>query len=154
MSDPIDYTSVPPGTYRCRIAEVRDRETRGGDVLLALRLVVADGDVEGRTAAWDNLVFSSRGVARVRQVLRALGVKLDRPGELDLVGAEALVTVRPAEYLSADGETIRRNEVPYDGYRAVDAYGQAPRDLAAEQAKLADTDHVEIVDLGEQEAGS
>jgi Protein of unknown function (DUF669) len=118
----IDYITVPEGTYRCRIAEVRERETRRGDVLWALRVVVVDGDFEGRTAAWDNLVFSDRGLNRVRQVFTVLGVPTEGKIETladDLVDLEALVTVRPAEYLSAEGQVICRNEVPYLGWEAI-----------------------------------
>ena len=37
----------------------------------------------------------------------------------DVQGKEVFVTVRPAEYLSAEGSMVRRNEVPYDGYVAL-----------------------------------
>jgi hypothetical protein len=121
MNDITDYTSVPAGVHRVRIAEVRQRETRAGDVLFALHLVVADGEYEGRTAAWDNIVFSARGLTRVRIVFAALGIDGERlAGPVTpehLVDGEAMVTVRPAEYLSADGQAIRRNEVPFDGWR-------------------------------------
>ena len=33
----------------------------------------------------------------------------------------ALVEIAPADYANLRGETIRRNEVPYNGYRALDA---------------------------------
>jgi Protein of unknown function (DUF669) len=117
-----DYITIPAGTYRVRIAEVRQRETRRGNTLWALRLVVAGGEFEGRTAAWDNLVFSPRGSTRVANVYRALGVGEHAGDEVlpeHLVGREALVTVRPAEYLAADGQVIRRNEVAYDGWEAI-----------------------------------
>ena len=35
----------------------------------------------------------------------------------DLQGRTAIVDVRPAEYTTPSGDTIRRNEVPYDGWR-------------------------------------
>ncbi|MCA8953658.1 MAG: DUF669 domain-containing protein [Planctomycetes bacterium] len=117
-----DYVTVPAGTYLCRVVEVRPGTTRGGDERWSLRLVVAEGQHVGKQAAWDNLVFSTRGRARVRLVMQALGlpsagkVRID-PGDLE--NRTALVEIRPAEYQSAAGQTIRRNEVPYDGYRRV-----------------------------------
>jgi hypothetical protein len=37
------------------------------------------------------------------------------PGDLE--GRVALDEIRPAEYQSPSGEVVRRNEVPYDGFR-------------------------------------
>lgn len=119
-----DFTSVPQGTYLCRVAEVRAGTTRAGDERWSLRLVVAEGRHVGRQAAWDSLVFSSRGRARARAVLQALGLPAVGKVELqpaDIEGRQALVEVRPSEYESAGGQVVRRNEVPYDGYRLADA---------------------------------
>ncbi len=117
-----DYISVPEGTYLCRVVEVRERQTRNDDALWALRLVVVEGEFTGRDATWDNLVFSSRGLNRVKRVFTALGLPVDGKIQIDpedVQGKEVFVTVRPAEYLSAEGSMVRRNEVPYDGYVAV-----------------------------------
>lgn len=117
-----DFVTVPPGTYLCRIAEVRPGSTRAGDERWSMRLVVAEGQHVGKQAAWDSLVFSSRGRARARMVLQALGLPASgkvqiEPGDLE--GRTALVEVRPAEYQGPSGDVVRRNEVPYDGFRAV-----------------------------------
>jgi hypothetical protein len=117
-----DFVTVPAGTYVCRITEIRLGTTRAGDERWSLRLVVAEGQHVGKQAAWDSLVFSTRGRARARGVLQALGlpatgkVKIE-PGDLE--GRTALVEVRPAEYQSPTGEIVRRNEVPYDGFRSL-----------------------------------
>ncbi|GAB4143149.1 MAG: hypothetical protein Fur0037_10690 [Planctomycetota bacterium] len=134
VEDVTDYVTVPAGSYLCRIAEVRTGATRAGDERWSLRLVVAEGQHVGKQASWDNLIFSPRGRARARAVFQALG--LPAKGRVhvepkDLEGRVALVEVRPAEYASPTGEVIRRNEVPYDGYRKVpeDASGR-PRAAA------------------------
>lgn len=116
-----DFVTVPEGTYLCRIELVQPGTTRNGDPRWGLRLVVVEGDFAGRQAAWDGIVFSERGMLRARQVLSALGIACDGRIEIepaDLVGRQAFVTVRPQE--SEDpisGQRVRRNEVPYDGYR-------------------------------------
>lgn len=116
-----DFSTVPAGSYLCRVSEVRLGTTRGGDERWSLRLTVAAGELMGRMAAWDSIVFSSRGLARVRLVFKALG--LPHKGVVnieprDLEGRHVCVTVQQAEYLSASGDTtVIRNEVPYDGYR-------------------------------------
>ncbi len=119
-----DYITVPAGTYVCRIAEIRPGTTRAGDERWSLRLVVAEGQHVGKQAAWDSLVFSSRGRARARTVLQALGLPASGRVSIeprDLEGRQALVEIRPAEYQSPAGDVVRRNEVPYDGYRAATA---------------------------------
>lgn len=115
-----DFVTVPAGTYFCRIAEVRAGTTRAGDDRWSLRLVVAEGEHVGKQAAWDSLVFSTRGRARARLVFAALGLPSQGRVQIepkDLEGRNCLVQVRPAEYAAPGGETVRRNEVPYDGYR-------------------------------------
>lgn len=119
-----DFVSVPQGTYRCRVEEVRAGQTRAGDERWSLRLVISEGQHVGKQAAWDSLVFSTRGRSRARLVLQALGLPAKGKVELepgDLQGRDALVSVRPTEYEAPSGQVVRRNEVPYDGYRAVDA---------------------------------
>lgn len=118
-----DFTTVPAGTYACEIVEVRTGTTRSGDERWAVRLAIVEGEYTGRLAAWDGLVFSARGLGRVRRVLGALGlpnrgkVNLDPK---DLEGRRALVDVRASEYTHPSGELVRRNEVPYDGYRPLE----------------------------------
>ncbi|MCU0867869.1 MAG: hypothetical protein MUC36_29135, partial [Planctomycetes bacterium] len=71
---------------------------------------------------WDSLVFSTRGRARARMVLQALGLPASGKVQIepaDLEGRAALVEIRPAEYQTPSGEVVRRNEVPYDGFRAL-----------------------------------
>jgi hypothetical protein len=134
-----DYVTVPAGTYLCRIAEIRQGTTRAGDERWSLRLVVAEGQHVGKQAAWDSLVFSSRGRARARMVLQALGLPSSGKVQIepaDLEGRTALVEIRPAEYQSPSGDVVRRNEVPYDGFRpaqltAAEAAAPAPTRRAA-----------------------
>lgn len=119
-----DFVTVPAGSYVCRIAEVRPGTTRAGDERWSMRLVVAEGQHVGKQAAWDSLVFSTRGRARARAVLQALGLPATGKVQIepaDLEGRTALVEIRPAEYQAPSGEVVRRNEVPYDGFRAVAA---------------------------------
>jgi hypothetical protein len=120
----VDYTAVPEGTYRCRVAEVRPGTTRAGDERWSLRLETPDG----KLAAWDSIVFSIRGRIRARMVLTAFGLPATGRVSIepkDLEGREAMVSVRPATYTSASGDTVTRNEVPYDGYAIAQGHGQS-----------------------------
>lgn len=127
-----DLTSVPPGTYVVEVAEVRPGTTRNGDERWGMRLVIAEGDFVGRHAAWDGLVFSPKGNARVQRVFAALGLPTEGVVDVqttDLVGRRALVTLRLAEFEHPSGQKVRRHEVPYDGYRAL------PRQAAEEDGQ-------------------
>ena len=116
-----DYTTVPRGRYVCRIADVRVGKTRNDDERWSWSLIVDNGsEYDGKLAAWDSIVWSSRGASRVNFVFKRLG--LDAGGKVepsDLVGKRIMVDVRPSEYQNAAGDTVRRNEVPWDGYYAV-----------------------------------
>jgi Protein of unknown function (DUF669) len=121
---PSDFRTVPDGRYLVRIAEVRPGTTRAGDVRWSLRLVVADGPLAGRQAAWDSLVFSTRGRSRVRLVLRALGLPHEGKVQVepaDLEGRTAIVDVRGATYTDPSGGQVKRNELPYDGWQPAEA---------------------------------
>lgn len=114
------YVTVPEGVYKVRIAEVRPGTTRAGDERWSLRLVVAEGEHAGKQAAWDSLVFSTRGHARARLVFLAFNcVPANFPTfqPADLEGLEAWAEIRRAEYTTPNGAIVARNEVPYDGYR-------------------------------------
>jgi len=115
-----DLRSVPPGEYMCRVAEVRESRSPAGHLRWGLRWEVVRGDWAGRTAAWDSLHWSERGLPRVKFALKMLGLDVESTKELAptaLNGREAVVEVRPEE--REDSVTgIRRvsNRVPYAGY--------------------------------------
>lgn len=127
VEDIESYVSVPEGVHDVRIAEVREGRSRDGSVRWTFRLEVLDGDYAGRTAAWDSLTWSERGVFRVKKVFEAFG--LDVRGELelesqDLVNLQARVQVVPEE--REDPMTGRRQvrmRVPYLGYTRLEKNG-------------------------------
>jgi len=128
---PTDFVTVPQGVYLCEISDVRVGTTRAGDPRWGIRLIVAEGEYVGRQAAWDGLVFSVRGRARIRRILAALGMPDQGVVQIspdELRGRRAFVEIRPSQYTGSDGIAVRRNEVPYDGYRAVESDpNQGPR---------------------------
>ena len=115
IEDLESYVSVPDGTYACRIAEVREGTTRDGSARWAIRLEVAEGDHAGRTAAWDALIWSTRGLPRVKQVLASLG--FDVSGTLELppgwrllhAGAVVAALLLGVLALLVTGDVVARN---------------------------------------------
>lgn len=124
VDDIESYISVPAGMHNVRVAEVREGRARDGSVRWSFRLEVLDGDHAGRTAAWDSLTWSERGIFRVKKVLDAFGI--DVRGELeidpaDLVNLQARVQVQPEEREDPlTGRRQMRMRVPYLGYAPVE----------------------------------
>lgn len=116
-----DFTTVPDGTYRVRVHDVRPGTTRAGDERWSLHLFVVDGPHAGKPAAWDSITFNARGKHRARRVLTALGLWHPERGtsSVDLLGREAVVEVRTVAYQAPTGQRVRRNEVPFHGWRTL-----------------------------------
>ncbi len=123
--DDIDsFISIPEGRYACRVAEVREGVSRDGSPRWSLRLEVAAGDYAGRTAGWDSVTWSERGIRRVKHVLEALGLDVSGQVEIvpaDLLGREVLATFQSEEREDAfTGRRVLRLRVPYAGYQPFD----------------------------------
>ena len=120
-----NLVSVPAGKHLCRVAEVREGTARDGSERWSLRLEVCDGDFAGRTAAWDSITWSERGIHRVQCVLAALGFDVSGRVELragDLVGLTALVETQLEDWADPSTGLVRtRCAVPYQGFAAAPA---------------------------------
>ncbi len=123
IEDIESFVSIPEGTYTCRITEVREGTTREGSLRWALRLEVADGDYAGRTAAWDGLVWSERGLPRIKRILQRFGFDVSGTLEIspsDLQGRKVRVQLTTEEREDPNtGQRTARLRVPYLGYESV-----------------------------------
>jgi hypothetical protein len=132
------YVSIPPGRHPCRVTEVRPGSARDGSARWTFRLEVVGGVHHGRTAAWDSLTWSDRGVARVRHVLKGLGVPTQGVVEIepqDLVGRRALVQIQLEERENPQtGRREMRTRVPYAGYDPIES-GDSAADLDQESSE-------------------
>lgn len=129
VQDTQSFVSIPEGAYDCRIAEVREGLARDGSVRWSFRLEVLRGEYAGRTAGWDALTWSERGLPRVKRTLGVLG--LDVRGEIDLepddlIGLAAHVTLETEEREEAHtGRRTLRLRVPYAGYSTMEPVGES-----------------------------
>lgn len=128
VEDLEDLRAVPEGEYPCRVAEVRESRSPAGHLRWGLRWEVCSGEWQGRTAAWDSLHWSERGLPRAKYVLRILGYDVTSPLDLaasDLEGRRALVLCT-SEQRDDPVSSIRRlvNRVPFSGYRPLEAGGK------------------------------
>ena len=132
VANMVSYASVPEGHYLCRVEELREGLARDGSPRWSLRLEVGEGDHAGRTAAWDSISWSERGIHRVKLVLDSLGVETEGVVEIapdDLVDLRACVQVVPEEREDPlSGRREVRNRVPYDGYVPAERW----REMSAE----------------------
>jgi hypothetical protein len=113
-----DFSPLPDGSYLCRLAEVEEDSTRNGDEMWKLRFAVEDGPHAGRYI-FDNMPFTAAAMKRVKLICSRLG--LDTGGEIDLTpelikGRTCVRTVHTEEYTDDQGQTKRRNVVPFAGY--------------------------------------
>ncbi len=126
----VSYVSVPEGTYICQLADLRERNTRDGSPRWSYRLVVKEGEYAGRTAAWDSVAWSERGMGRVKHVLSKLGFDVSGVIEIDpdeLVGKCASVKIEFEEHLDPiSGIRSVRPSVPFMGYEEADQDSSVP----------------------------
>lgn len=120
IEDIDDLRAVPAGEYHCRVAEIRESESPAGHTRWGIRWEVVQGEFQGRTACWDSLHWSERGMPRAKYVLQTLGLAAAGKVELQplaLNGKEAMVQVVPEER-EDPVSGIRRlsNRVPFAGY--------------------------------------
>ncbi|TAH36785.1 MAG: hypothetical protein EYC70_07280 [Planctomycetota bacterium] len=121
VDDVEDLRAVPEGEYPCRVVEVRVSQSPAGHTRWGIRWEVSQGPFIGRTACWDSLHWTERGLPRAKFVLKVLGFDVSEPLEVeasDLEGREALVTCSSEEREDA-ATGLRRllNRVPFTGYR-------------------------------------
>ncbi|HMQ21462.1 MAG TPA: hypothetical protein PKE00_03175 [Planctomycetota bacterium] len=156
-SEVLEYGTVRPGTYLCRVDEARPGFTREGHKRWGLKYVVHEGPDVGRIAAWDGLTFSPKAAGRTKQVLQALGLPHEGTVRIhaeDLLGRVAFVTVELGEYRNpTTGQVVRRNKVPYGGVAAAESgSGLVARGLGTHRG--ADENEGENEDEDEDEVGA
>lgn len=115
-------TLLPDGWYRCRVARINPKQTSAGSEMWGVGFEVVEGDYKGRYL-WDNFVFSDQGYQRVRMACSRMGIDLSEGGELTqemVFGKEVMVKTQQQDYNRKDGTAATRNEVPYEGYEAIE----------------------------------
>ena len=122
VDDVEDFSPIPPGDYLCEVDDVEEDNTQFGDAMWRLRLVVQGGEYAGR-CIFDNLVLSEAAKPRAKLICSRLG--LDVSGEIDLEpamlkGRPCAVSVEIEEYEDREGNTKKRNVVPFAGYDYAD----------------------------------
>ncbi len=142
VEDVESFVSIPEGTYACRVTDIREGLTRDGHPRWSFRLVVDAGEFAGRTAAWDSVSWSERGMRRAKHVLEMLG--FDVQGEIDLesedlVGRRASALIRFEEREDPVlGTRQIRPRVPYMGYSSLGESGTEEEGANNAQASTSD----------------
>ena len=118
VEDNVEFTALPAGDYPCKVTACVEATTQKGDPMWNIELEVISGEFKGRKA-FDRLVFSGKGLSRVKLVFhRLLGIELE--GEMSvnndkLLDGKGIVTLTQKVY-----EGKIQNNVPFDGYKPFD----------------------------------
>jgi len=120
VDDVQEYAPLQPGRYTCRLVDVEETSTQHGDEMWKLRFAVESGPERGRVL-FDNLVFSAAAMKRVKLICSRLG--LDVSGQLDLSpamlrGRVCCLVVEIEDYQDREGNSRKRNVVPFAGYES------------------------------------
>ena len=118
VDDIDDFTPLPDDDYLCKLAEIEEASTQGGDELWKLRFEVIEGEYAGRFI-FDNMVFSEKALKRAKLICSRLGLNVS--GEIDLtpemlLNKVCILKVTTEEYEDSEGKTKKRNVVPFAGY--------------------------------------
>ena len=105
--------------------ELKDIYTGESQILKTLpKLIRAAQSEELREALEQHLEETEGQKQRLETIFSNLGLPAKGKVQVepaDLEGRQAFATIRPSEYPGPGGEIVRRNEVPYDGYRPTGA---------------------------------
>ena len=121
VSDIADFSPLPDGQYLCKLVDIETDLTKSGDELWKLRWCVDGGEHDGRLL-FDNLVFSTKAMSRVKLICTSCGLDVTGTVDLDLpmlLDRRAMVTTYQEEYEDDRGQTKVTNRVPFDGYQPV-----------------------------------
>jgi len=126
------FAPIPDGNYLVKIESIHSgRQTRAGDEMWGLELVVTDGDYQGRKI-FDNLVFSQKALWRVKMTCSRFGVPLTGEVEIaDIIprlqGRKAWADVFSEEYNGKTNNRVRDYSVA-DITEAASAVADIPAD--------------------------
>lgn len=116
LSDVKGLDPIPAGKYVATITEAKTAVSKAGNEMIQMRWHIEEGEYEGRIV-FDNMVFSSNAMWRVKQTLIGLGFPKDYTGNVepdDLIGLSAniVVTIEQSNQLDEEGEPYPpRNQV-------------------------------------------
>lgn len=122
---------VEPGTYRARVTDFSETESKAGNVMFEVYLEIVDGPYAGKQII-DRLPQTERAMFRSAAFLQALGVKIAKK-KLAL-NPKSLIG-RPVDILVEDGE-------PYNGRvkSEVREYLRATKPAKAAEPELPEDD--------------
>ncbi len=87
-------TPVPRGTYRCKITDCKEGESRAGNDMLTIEYEIATGEWKNRKL-WDYIVLDDSSAWKLRQFTDALGKRAKGTLDTDSVmGERVLVRVK------------------------------------------------------------
>lgn len=135
VQDASDYTPIPEGKYQVMVTKVEGGTTKtGGDEMWTIELTVCAGSFVGRKFT-ERLVFSEKGVGRVKLALKAMGFDVSKESEVfavDMLDKKCVVDVIIDEQTirkpGQEAKTYRNNKVSFAGFFPIDTTATPPSD--------------------------
>ena len=94
------YTKMSEGIHRVKVASCEDKTTQAGDDMISIAFEAVNGADKG-CRVFDNFVLTDKALWKLKQLLKALGIKCDGKIVLDtdkLIGKQCEVEVFHEEY--------------------------------------------------------
>jgi len=112
---------LPEGEYVCQIQRVERTQTKRGDEMWRLHLVVQHEPYVGRVIK-DNLVFSPEAMPRVKNLCESLGI--DTSGDVDLVPDKIKSGICRVRVTTEEYQGTEKNKVLFLGYAPLNDEGE------------------------------
>lgn len=115
------FAPIPDGQYKACVEKVEERTTSTGSDMWSVEWRIVEGKYLGRKI-FDNLVFSQKGMGRVKLMLKRMG--FDVSGELDcqpemIHGKQLFISVYTDSYADREGTERKVNRIVYDGFTSM-----------------------------------
>lgn len=94
------YTKMSEGIHRVKVVSCEDKTTQAGDDMIAIAFEAVNGEDKG-SRVYDNFVLTEKALWKLKQLLKALGVKCEGKIVLDtdkLIGKQCDAEIFHEEY--------------------------------------------------------
>lgn len=100
MTNVKTYTKMSEGIHRVRVASCEDKTTQAGDDMIMIAFEAVSGEEKG-CKVFDSFVLTDKALWKLKQLLKALGIKCDGKIVLDtdkLIGKQCDAEIFHEEY--------------------------------------------------------
>lgn len=127
VPDATDFTPIPEGKYPVLVTKVEGGTTKtNNDEMWTMELTVCAGEFIGRKFT-DRLVFSEKGVGRIKRALKAMGLDVTVEANYSPVDildkkfvADVIIDEQTVRKPGQEPKTYQNNKVSFAGFYSID----------------------------------